>query len=129
MFMGFRVSRAERELEDAIEVVDVKIAACEGSGDFAEAEHSHHFVVEILGAIERAYGEIDVIDPSDFDLRVPVAHAPPPNGSRPSRAPQADRAAGTAWFHRQRITQLSNSELWHVSFSRLLALKRNTSAG
>jgi len=52
VFMSSRMSRAERELENAIEVVDVEIATCERSGDLAEAEHGHHLVVEILRAIE-----------------------------------------------------------------------------
>jgi hypothetical protein len=43
-----------------------------------------------------------------------------PNGSRRSCVPQADRAAGTAWLSCQRVTQVGRSELWHVSFSRLL---------
>jgi hypothetical protein len=40
------------------------------------------------------------------------------NGSRLSCVPQADRAAGAAWLWRQRVTQVDNGELWHVSFSR-----------
>jgi hypothetical protein len=43
-----------------------------------------------------------------------------PNGSRLSCVPQVDRAAGTAWFRRQRVTQVGRNGLWHVSFNRLL---------
>ena len=45
---------------------------------------------------------------------------PQPNGSGLRCVPQADRAAGTAWFCRQRVTQVDNGELWHVSCSPLL---------
>jgi hypothetical protein len=47
------------------------------------------------------------------------SHGSPPNDSRLSFRPD-DRMAGTAWFRRQRITQVGRSELWNVSFSRLL---------
>jgi hypothetical protein len=44
----------------------------------------------------------------------------PPDGSRLSCVPQADCAAGTAWFRRQRVTHMGCGGLWHGSFIRLL---------
>ena len=53
--------------------------------------------------------------PIVLDHRVPPhsgrTFAVPSNGSRLSCVPQADRAAGTAWFRRQRVTQVGRSEL------------------